>query len=342
MKALQLQEYGKFAMVDLPKTQIGSGDVLMRVKACSICGSDVHGYDGSSGRRRPPLIIGHEAAGIVEEAGSGVTDYRAGDRIVFNSTLYCGDCSYCKTGRQNLCSKAKVFGVDNGNYHLDGAMAEYLAVPARILYHLPDNLSFSQGAVVEPLSIALHAVNRTTIKINDTVLIIGSGFIGLMLLKVLKNSNARCIVVTDVDEGRLETARKAGADFVFNTGTDAGMKALQEKLPAGAEVVFEAVGYGPAVNTALAMAKRGGTLTLVGNVVPHADIDFQKIILNELRVNGTYSCVNEYETALSLLSAGSVKMDDVISVTAPLEEGQQWFDRLKAHEAGLIKVVLEI
>jgi threonine dehydrogenase-like Zn-dependent dehydrogenase len=313
---------------------------LIRIKACAICGSDIHGYDGTSGRRRPPLIIGHEAAGLIEETGANVRGFQKGDRVVFNSSLYCGSCAYCKNGRQNLCVNSRVYGVDNGNYHLDGAMAEYITVPARILYHLPGNLSFEQGALVEPLSIALHAAGRTEIRINDTVLIIGAGAIGLMLLKVLKNSNAGCIIAADIDGGRLEAARKAGADLVVNTGTEAGLKELHEKIPSGAEVVFEAVGFGATVNNALAMAKRGGTVTLVGNAVPHGDIDFQKIVLNELRINGCYACANEYEAALTLLSKGSVNVDDIISVAAPFEEGQQWFDRLKAHEAGLVKVVL--
>jgi threonine dehydrogenase-like Zn-dependent dehydrogenase len=340
MKALLLKEYGKFSVETLPEPKIAPDEVLIHVKACAICGSDIHGYDGTSGRRRPPLIIGHEAAGLIERVGANVTGFKKGDRVVFNSSLYCGNCVFCKSGRQNLCVDSRVYGVDNGSYHLDGAMAEYIAVPARILYRLPENLSFEQGAMVEPLSIALHAVNRTEIRINDTVLVIGAGPIGLMLLKILKISNSGLIIMADIDEGRLEAAHKAGADVVINTGAETGLKQLREKIPNGADVVFEAVGFGPAVNNALAMVRRGGAVTLVGNAAPHADIDFQKIVLNEVRVNGSYACANEYEGALVLLSNGSVKIDDIISVTAPFEEGQQWFDRLKAHEAGLIKVVL--
>jgi threonine dehydrogenase-like Zn-dependent dehydrogenase len=342
MKALLLKEYGKFTIENLDKPKIGLWDVLVRIKACAICGSDLHGYDGTSGRRRPPLIMGHEASGIIEEIGANVQGYQKGDRVVFNSTVYCGNCSFCKEGRQNLCANSRVYGVDNGIYHLDGAMAEFAAVPAHILYPLSDQISFEIGALIEPAAIALHAVNRTKIKINDTVLVIGAGPIGLLLIKLLKNSNAGCIVSADIADDRLEASIKAGADFVFNTGNETGMENIRKMLPGGADIVFEAVGFGATVNSSLALAKRGGTVTLVGNAAPHADIDFQKIVLNELNVNGCYACSDEYKTVLVLLEKGSLKMDDILSVSAPLEEGQQWFDRLKAHEPGLIKVVLTI
>jgi threonine dehydrogenase-like Zn-dependent dehydrogenase len=137
-------------------------------------------------------------------------------------------------------------------------------------------------------------------------------------------------------------ARKVGADVVFNTGTEAGLKQLHEKLPNGADIVFEVVGFGQTVNNALLMVKRGGIVTLVGNAASHADIDFQKIVLNELQVNGSYACATEYETALTLMLNGSLEVNDLISAVVPLEEGQQWFDRLKTHEAGLIKVVFTL
>jgi threonine dehydrogenase-like Zn-dependent dehydrogenase len=342
MKALLLKEYGKLVIESLPKPEIKPNEVLIRIKACAICGSDLHGYDGTSGRRRPPLIMGHEAAGLIEELGANVTGYNKGDRVVFNSAEYCGTCSYCKNGRQNLCIKSRVFGVDNGIYHLEGAMAEYAAVPSHILYPLPDSISFAQGSLVEPLSIALHAINRTEIRINDTVLVIGAGPIGLMLLKALKITSAKCVIAADIADDRLEAAGKAGADMTFNTGTDARLKRLHERIPNGADIVFEAVGFGPTVNIALSTVKKGGIVTLVGNAAPRADIDFQKIVLNEVQVNGSYACANEYATALTLMANGSLQADDLISVTAPLEEGQQWFDRLKAHEAGLVKVVLTV
>jgi threonine dehydrogenase-like Zn-dependent dehydrogenase len=232
--------------------------------------------------------------------------------------------------------------VDNGIYHSEGAMAEYVAVPSHILYPLPDSISFAQGSLVEPLSIALHAINRTEIRINDTVLVIGAGPIGLMLLKALKITSAKCVIVADIADDRLEAAAKAGADVTFNTGTDTGLRRLHEKIPNGADIVFEAVGFGPTVNIALSTVKKGGIVTLVGNAASRADIDFQKIVLNEVQINGSYACANEYAMALTLMANGSLQVEDLISVTAPLEEGQQWFDRLKAHEVGLMKVVLTV
>ncbi len=158
MKALLLSEYKHLAVADLPVPVPGAGEVLVRVAACGICGSDVHGYDGSSGRRIPPIVMGHEAAGIVAAVGEGVTGYRVGDRVTFDSTVYCGECEFCRRGEVNLCDRRQVVGVSCGDYRRAGAFAEYVTVPERILYRLPDGLSFSDAAMLEAVSVAIHAV----------------------------------------------------------------------------------------------------------------------------------------------------------------------------------------
>jgi len=159
MKALVLEEYGKFVYKDAPVPEIGDGDVLVRVMACSVCGSDVHGMDGSTGRRIPPLIMGHEAAGTVEKIGKDVRKINVGDRVTFDSTVFCGECRYCKAGAINLCDNRLVIGVSCGEYKMDGAFAEYVAVPARVIFKLPDNVSFQQAAMIEPLAVAYHATS---------------------------------------------------------------------------------------------------------------------------------------------------------------------------------------
>src|SRR6185437_2596077 len=153
MKALLLSEYKHLDVADLPAPIAGPGEVLVRVAACGICGSDVHGYDGSSGRRIPPIVMGHEAAGIVAAVGEGVADYRAGDRVTFDSTVYCGECEFCRRGEVNLCDRRQVVGVSCGDYRRAGAFAEYVTVPERILYRLPDGLSFSDAAMLEAVSV---------------------------------------------------------------------------------------------------------------------------------------------------------------------------------------------
>lgn len=342
MKALLLEEYGKVRIVDLPKPEIAENEVLINVKACAICGSDLHGFTGRSDRRRPPLIMGHEAAGVIAEVGATVNGYKVGDRVVFNSSLYCGQCYYCRRGQENMCVDAKVFGVSCADYKLDGAMAEYIKVPAHILYRLPDSLSFVQGAVIEPLSIALHAVSRTRIEAGDTVAVIGAGTIGLMIVKALKNSGAGRIVSIDVDDYKLDCAMKAGADAVINSRTQDALSEIKKLAPMGADVVFEAVGIGATVENALDLVRRGGSVTLVGNAQPRADLGMQKIVLKELRVHGSYACANEYETAIKLLEQGRTYVDDIISVVAPIEEGQTYLDKLVGGREKMVKVVLKL
>ena len=159
MKSLLLREYGHLEIADMPRPEPGPGEVLVRVAACGICGSDVHGYDGSSGRRIPPLVMGHEAAGTVAAVGAGVQGFRAGDRVTFDSTVYCGECDFCRRGEMNLCDRREVVGVSCGDYRRHGAFAEFVTVPERIVYRLPDAMGFSEAAMLEAISVALHAVH---------------------------------------------------------------------------------------------------------------------------------------------------------------------------------------
>src|SRR3989440_8541379 len=181
MKALLLSKNKHLEMTDLPVPRAEPGEVLVRVAACGICGSDVHGYDGSSGRRIPPIVMGHEAAGTIDAIGSGVAGLAVGDRVTFDSTICCGTCSYCRRGEVNLCDQRQVLGVSCGDYRRAGAFAEYVLVPARITYRLPDNFSFPEAAMLEAISVALHAVALTDVRTEDTVVVIGAGMIGLLI-----------------------------------------------------------------------------------------------------------------------------------------------------------------
>src|SRR5271169_2631372 len=153
MNALLLTDYRELALTDMPKPAAGPGEIVVRVRACGICGSDIHGYDGSTGRRIPPLVMGHEAAGTVAEAGAGVAAFRIGDRVTFDSTVYCGHCFFCRRGDVNLCDNRQVLGVSCGDYRRNGAFAEYVAVPENILYGLPSSLPFEHAAMIEAVSI---------------------------------------------------------------------------------------------------------------------------------------------------------------------------------------------
>jgi len=186
MKALLLSEYRQLAIADLPRPVPDRDEVLVRVAACGICGSDVHGYDGASGRRIPPIVMGHEAAGVIAALGSGVQNFQEGDRVTFDSTVYCGRCASCVRGDINLCDRRQVLGVSCGDYRRNGAFADFVAVPARILYRLPQNLSFNEAALLEAVSVALHAVSLAPLKPESTALVVGAGTIGLLIQQALR------------------------------------------------------------------------------------------------------------------------------------------------------------
>ena len=173
MKVLMLKEYNHFSYEDMADPEIGAEDVLVRVKACGICGSDIHGMDGSSGRRQPPIVMGHEASGVIAEVGSAVTQWEPGDRVTFDSMMSCGRCGFCRQGKINLCDNRRVLGVSCGEYRRHGAFAEHVAVPQHVIYRLPDALSFEHAALVEPLSVAVHAIGRTPLVLNDTAVVVG-------------------------------------------------------------------------------------------------------------------------------------------------------------------------
>ncbi|WP_319415537.1 galactitol-1-phosphate 5-dehydrogenase [Marispirochaeta aestuarii] len=269
MKALQLKEYNHQEIIDAPKPSPKAGEVLIKVKACGICGSDIHGLDGSTGRRIPPLIMGHEASGVIEELGPGVKGYAKGDRVTFDSTLFCGECRYCREGNFNFCENRQVLGVACDEYHRDGAFAEYVVVPAIVLYPMPDEVSFVQAAMIEPLAVAVHGVSITPITIGDTALLMGAGIIGLLTLQVLRTAGCGRIYVADVDEGRLKQAMDFGATGTFNPKKDdipAEMKKLTGGL--GAQIALDAVGMESTVHACLYSVRKGGNVTAIGNLAP--------------------------------------------------------------------------
>ena len=217
MKGMLLSAYKQLDLVDMPSPQPAEDELLIRIKACGICGSDVHGYDGSTGRRLPPIVMGHEAAGVVESVGSAVSNFRPGDRVTFDSTVYCGKCFFCLRGDVNLCDNREVIGVSTPGFRRMGAFAEFVTVPARIAYHLPDNMPFEHAAMIEAVSVAVHAVSLTPIELEDTVVVVGAGMIGLLVLQAARLAGAGRVVVFDLDDTRLELARSLGATQTFNS-----------------------------------------------------------------------------------------------------------------------------
>lgn len=344
MKALLLTGPSQLALVDFPTPTIGDDEVLVRVRACGICGSDIHGWDGSTGRRRPPLIMGHEASGEIVAKGPRVTLWHPGDRVTFDSTISCGTCRFCATGQINLCENRRVVGVSPLEYKQHGAFAEFVAVPDRILYRLPDTLPFDQAAMVEPVSIAIHAVQRITIKPTDTAVVVGSGMIGLLVVQALRWAGAKQVIAVDLAENRLALARKLGATHTLNPANcDVSAEVATITASLGADVSFEVVGVTKTVNLALAVLKRGGSCVLVGNLSPQTqDFPLQAVVTKEITVTGTCSSAGEYPLCLDLIARGVIDVRPMIETVAPLAEGASWFAKLGAPDGGkYMKVLLE-
>jgi L-iditol 2-dehydrogenase len=342
MKALLLKEYSKLELVDLPRPAIGAEDVLVRVAACGICGSDVHGYDGSTGRRIPPLVMGHEAAGIVEAVGAAVTRFKPGDRVTFDSTVYCGDCDFCLAERFNLCDRREVLGVSCGDYRRYGAFAEFVAVPERIMYALPDNLPLEHAALIEAVSVAVHAVSLAPLAADDDVIVVGAGMIGVLVIQALRAAGCGRILAVDIDDDRLTLAKRLGATVTFNA---ARLDAVAEILAAtggrGAAVALEVVGTTATIDTAVRGVRKGGAVTLVGNLAPKIEIPLQMVVNREIVLRGSCASNGEYPRCIELLASGAIDVRPLITACAPLEDAPRWFERLHAREPGLMKVVLQ-
>lgn len=342
MKALLLKAYKQLELTELPAPDLAPDHVLVRVRACGICGSDVHGFDGSTGRRIPPLVMGHEAAGVVAEVGPAVTRFRPGDRVTFDSTVYCGRCAFCRAGQSNLCDHRRVLGVSCGDYRQHGAFAEFVAVPELTLYRLPDSLSFEHAAMIEAVSIAFHAVNRARLALGQSVLVVGAGMIGQLVIQAARLAGCGPLIAVDLDDRRLELARHCGATHSVNAhraGVPASIKEWTDGR--GADVAFEVVGATAPLHTALDGVRKGGTVVLVGNLAPKVEWPLQLVVTRELNVLGTCGSNGEYPACIDALARGKIDVRGLISAVAPLEEGPTWFERLHRQEPGLMKVILQ-
>jgi L-iditol 2-dehydrogenase len=341
MKALLLSAYNELEIANLPAPAPGPEEVLIRVAACGICGSDVHGFDGTSGRRIPPIVMGHEASGIVAATGKGVTKFREGDRVTFDSTVYCGQCEYCRAGDVNLCNKREVVGVSCGDFRRAGAFAEYVTVPERIVYGLPDEMPFAEAAMLEAVSVALHALRVSEVKGGETALVIGAGMIGLLTLQAARVPGCSKIFVADVDASRLKMASEAGADEVILASGVELLAEIQELTGGrGVDLVLEAVGRNETIASSIDCVRKGGTVTLIGNITPEVRLPLQKVVSRQIRLQGSAASSGEYPEAIELIMAGKIKVKPLITAVAPLEDGPQWFSRLYAREPNLMKVVL--
>ena len=335
MKALVFVGPGVMELLERPDLRPGRGEVVVAVRAAGICGSDVHGYVGSTGRRRPGVVMGHEAAGDVVEVGPEVASVQVGERVFLGSILPCGRCEPCRRGQSNVCADRRGLGM-----HLDGAYAEQIVVPEALALRLPDSLSYEQGALIEPLAVAMHAVNITPFELMDVVVVVGAGPIGLLTLLAARLRGAGSVIVTDRSPHRLSVARELGASLTIEVGSTEPIGAVQLATQGrGADAVFEAVGISATVAQSLAVARAGGQVTWIGNSAPTVELPMQELVTRELTLRGSYGFTGEFQQAADLLSSGRIDVRRLIERRAPLDEGPSLFRELGDGSLDAVKVV---
>ena len=346
MKALLLTAPSTLAITDLETPEPGAGEVRVRIAACGICGSDVHGYTGSTGRRIPPLVMGHEAAGIIDAVGQNVSGQMIGQRVALDSTVFCGECEFCCNGKENLCTHRQVLGVSCDAYRRQGCFAEYAIVPERCVYPLPDQMGFVAAALLEPLTIGLQAVRLGNAgPATRSAVVIGAGTIGLAIIVALKSYGVQRIAAVDLDASRLKEATEFGADAVFEADKTTAKQLAEWGASSadtdGADLVLEAVGAAASVETAIHAVTRGGSVVLVGNVSPVVELPLQTVVTRQIRLQGSCASAGCYPEAIELAASGAVDLSRFVSRVAPLDDGVAWFERLHNREPGLLKVVLQ-
>jgi L-iditol 2-dehydrogenase len=327
---------GNVALIDVPEPELKPGYVIIEVKAAGICGTDLHIYHDEF-KTNPPVIMGHEVAGVVAEVGEGVTNCAPGDRVTSETYFYvCGQCQFCREGFVNLCPGRRSIGSA-----VNGAFTRYLLVPQHNIHHLPPEVNEQAGALTEPLACCVHALELTRVEPGETAVVSGPGAIGLLMAQVVKAAGARVIVLgTQADEARLEKARQLGMDFVFNVqveDTAARVRDMTNGL--GADVVFECAGAPTSAQNCLELVRRQGRYAQVGLFGKPITWDLDQVCYKELKVSGSNASVpSAWRKALALLASGQVQTRPLISTSLPISEWQQAFELFE--QRGGHKIIL--
>ncbi|MDH5363110.1 MAG: alcohol dehydrogenase catalytic domain-containing protein [Aigarchaeota archaeon] len=301
-----------------------------------MCGSDLHAYQGLSDRRVPPLVMGHEFAGDVEETGRDAKNVEVGDKVVVNPLIVCGECDRCIGGSQNICVDRKLIGLSR-----QGALAEYVAVPSDRCLSLPDEMSYEEGSMVEPAAVAVHATSRASICSDDAVAIVGTGVIGLLTLQAVRLRGPSKIFVIDLLEERLGLAKRFGADEAINPReVNPVDRVMQLTNRAGVDCVLEAVGVQETVREAMEMASDQGRVVVIGMLQKSMELEALQITVRELSVMGAYAYADrDFEKALGLISEGRINVRPLITTVLPLYSIREGFEALANQRA--IKVILK-
>ncbi|MCD2203660.1 NAD(P)-dependent alcohol dehydrogenase [Halobacterium sp. KA-6] len=341
MKTSVLSDVQELSVKQREEPDVNADDVLIEVNRVGICGSDLHYYQhGQNGDNVVdfPHVLGHEAAGTVVETGTGVTNVSVGDRVAIDPGKPCESCRYCEEGNYHLCESMEYLS----SPPTDGALVERLAWPAKHVYPLPESVSLREGALCEPLSVAIHACRRAGVEENDSVLITGAGPIGRLVAEVARDFGADQIVMTDLVEDKLMEAETAGVDITVNVSEEDTLEVIKSEVdPRGVDVAIESSGAGPAVETVVDAIKRGGIVTFVG-IPPETEVPLTvaETIDGEYDVRGSFRFKNTYPDAIAGLKAGRYDVDSIVSFEESLERTQEVFEQATEpeHVKGVVRI----
>ena len=335
MRALMYRGPWKMPVEELEEPTASAGKVVVEVEAVGICGSDVHGFTGKSGRRTPGIVMGHEFAGTIGEVGPDVEGYGAGDGVVVMPLFTVAP------GRDpypiNLSPHRRLTGM---NEH--GAYAQRVAVRAAQLFPKPEGLSWQRAALCEPMAVTLHAARITPINPMQKVAVVGVGPIGLLAMLAARLKGAGTVIAVDRSAHRLELAEELGADAVINVDETDAAAAIREMTDGGVDVAFEAVGLSPTAQLSVEATRNGGNVTWIGNNAPMIELDMQSVVTREMSVRGSYGFdETDFAAAIEALSSGRLNVDPLVEMVAPLDDGPELFRGLAAGENDLVKIILK-
>ncbi len=305
MKVALFEKPHVLNVITKPLRSLSEGEVLVQVQACGVCGTDVHIVEGTS-RSTPPVVLGHEYAGIVTDVAKGLSNVVVGQHVGIDPNISCGTCFYCRRGLVHLCENLRALGVD-----IDGGMAEFCIVPVKQLYLLPPDMAPEVSAFIEPVSCAIHGIDLARIKTGDTVVIIGGGTIGLIMVQLARNAGATRVIVVEPLDHKRTLASELGADVVLNPTEVDVQSAIVDLTKVGADVVIECVGKPQTAQTALELARRGGTVEFFG-VCPIGEmisIEPNNVYFKELTIVGSYVNPHTFDRSIAMLQSGRVRIE---------------------------------
>lgn len=346
MKAARIFGPNDLRMVDLPRPKLRANDVLCKVKRCGVCGTDLAIYTGEasfvkSGAVTFPMTPGHEWSAEVAEVGPDVTNFTPGDRVVGDTCVACGHCNHCLLGQYNRCKHVRAVGTVNT---WDGAYAEYIVMPERHLFHLPENVSYDAGALVEPAATALYSVRRADVTIGDTVLVHGTGPIGILAAKLAKLSGAAKVFITGRKEPKLALAKQFGADVAINTTKESPVEIVREQTNGeGVDRIIEASGAISLFEQSFDMIRVGGTISIVAfyeKPMEHFDID--KFVFTDATLRAVAGSMGMYPPILNLLASGQLNVEPLITGRYAFADLQQAIDDMTQRNDARIKLMLEM